>query len=233
MYHEQGEKVLGEGAEVIRTDQYDIPNICKLVKNVEGLVLRAPARITREVIDANPRLRVISGAGVGLDNIDVEYATEKGIPVLYAPSVNKESTAEHAIMLIMALSKSLIPLHEEMKKGNYAARSVIPSRELRGKRAGLIGFGHIAQEVAKRLIRGLEMEVTAWVREVQPSKHGMAHELGVKLTTDIEEVFAQSDFVSLHIPLNEQTKYSMDRKLFALMKPTSYLINTARGAIVN
>jgi D-3-phosphoglycerate dehydrogenase len=233
MYHEQGEKVLEAGAEVIRTDLYDIPHLCKLVKDVDGIVLRAPAKITREVIDANPGLKVISGAGVGLDNIDVQYATERGVPVLHAPSVNKISTAEHAIMLIMALSKSVILLHDEMKKGNYSSRNVIPTRELKGKKVGLIGFGNIAQEVAKRLKLGLEMEVTAWVREFDFSKHGIAHDLPVKVVSNMEEVFAESDFVSLHIPLNENTKYSINQKLLSLMKPSAYLINTARGAIVN
>jgi D-3-phosphoglycerate dehydrogenase / 2-oxoglutarate reductase len=233
MYHPHGEKILQQGAEVIRTDQYDIPHLCELVQDVDGIVLRAPAKITREIIDANPRIKVISGAGVGLDNIDVAYATEKGIPVLHAPSVNKVSTAEHAIMLIMALAKSVIPLHENMKQGNYDSRNVIPTLELKGKKVGLIGFGNIAQEVAKRLRLGLEMDVTAWVRQFKPEKHKYAHEIGVKVTTRMEEVFSQSDFISLHIPLNKDTKELIDRKFFSIMKPSAYFVNTARGAVVN
>jgi D-3-phosphoglycerate dehydrogenase / 2-oxoglutarate reductase len=233
MYHPAGEKVLREGAEVIRTDEYDIPHLCEAVKGMEGIVLRAPAKITKEVIDSNPGLKVISGAGVGLDNIDVAYATEKGIPVLHAPAVNKVSTAEHAVTLIMALAKSLIPFHDNMKKGNYNSRISIPAFELKGKKVGLIGFGNIAQEVAKRLKLGLEMDVTAWVREYKPEKHQIAHEIGVNISTDMEAVFKEADFISLHIPLTEQTRYSIDRKLFSLMKPSAYLINTARGAIVN
>lgn len=233
MYHPEGERVLREGVEVIRTDQYDIPHLCKLVKDVDGIVLRAPAKITRDVIDANPLLKVISGAGVGLDNIDVAYATEKGIPILHAPSVNKVSTAEHTVMLIMALGKSVIPLHENMKKGNYESRNSIATIELKGKKVGLIGFGNIAQEVAKRLKLGLEMDVTAWVREYNPEKHKIANEIGVNISTNMEEVFSQSDFISLHIPLNEQTRNSIDYKLFSLMKRSAFLVNTARGAILN
>jgi D-3-phosphoglycerate dehydrogenase len=233
MYHHQGDKILSEGVEVLRTDDYSIPHLCELVKDVEGIVLRAPAKITQEVIEANPKLKVISGAGVGLDNIDVEYATKVGIPVLHAPSVNKVSTAEHAVMLIVALSKSVIPLHNEMKKGNYHSRIMIPSRELKRKKVGLIGFGKIAQEVAKRLKFGFEMEVTAWVRKYEPSKHGVARELGIEISTNMEEVFENSDFVSLHIPLNENTRNLVDKKLLSLMKPTAYLINTARGGIIN
>lgn len=233
MYHQEGEKILRDHAEVVRTDDYDISNLCKLVQDVEGIVLRAPAKITKEIIDANPTLKVISGAGVGLDNIDVTYATEKGIAVLHAPSVNKVSTAEHTIMLIMALSKSVIPFHTEMKKGNYGARNTILTRELKGKTAGLIGFGNIAQEVAKRLSFGLDMNVLAWVRKVDPAKQLLAQNLGVKLTANLEEVLAQSDFVSLHIPLNEETRYKFTKKNLSKMKPSAYFINTARGAIVN
>lgn len=234
MYHPEGEKVLDDGVEVIRTDQYDIPHLCELVKDVDGIVLRAPAKITREVIDAGgPRLKVISGAGVGLDNIDVVYASEKGIPVLHAPAVNKVSTAEHAVMLIMALGKSVIPLHKNMKRGNYESRISIPTAELKGKKVGLIGFGNIAQEVAKRLKLGLEMDVTAWVRKYDPEKHKFATEIGITINTDMEEVFCQSDFISLHIPLNEQTRNSINQKHFSLMKPSAFLINTARGAILN
>ncbi|MGG1398542.1 hydroxyacid dehydrogenase [Bacillus salipaludis] len=233
MYHSNGEKVLREGAEVIQTNDYEIAHLCSLVKDVEAIVLRAPAKITREVMDANPHLKVISGAGVGLDNIDVSYATEKRIPVVHAPSVNKVSTAEHAVMLIMALAKSVVPFHENMKKGNYDARNSISSFELKGKKVGLIGFGNIAQEVAKRLRLGFEMEVTAWVREFVPEKHKYAHEIGVNISTSMEEVFSHSDFISLHIPLNEQTRYSIDQKYFSLMKPSAFLVNTSRGAVVN
>jgi D-3-phosphoglycerate dehydrogenase len=233
MYHPHGEEVLHAGAEVIRTDEYDIPHLCNLVQDVDGIVLRAPAKITKEVIDANPRLKVISGAGVGLDNIDVAYATKKGIPVLHAPAVNKVSTAEHTVALIMALGKSLIPLHDEMSRGNYGSRNSISTIELKGKKVGLIGFGHIAQEVAKRLKVGLEMEVTVWVRNFVLEKHKYAHEIRVNITTDIEEVFRTCDFVSLHIPLNEETRNSIDYRLFSIMKPTSFLINTSRGAVVN
>lgn len=233
MYHEQGQIVLREGAEVVRTDRYDIPHLCELAKGVDGIVLRAPARITREVIDANPKLRVISGAGVGLDNIDVAYATSHGIPVLHAPSVNRVSTAEHAIALMLALGKSVVRLHGEMSKGNFASRSVIPTFELKGKKAGLIGFGQIAREAAKRLRLGFEMDVTAWVREKDQEKVRIAGDLGVLLTTRIEDIFESADYVSVHVPLTDRTKHLIDYRLLASMKPTAYFINTARGAVVN
>ncbi|GMB09515.1 D-3-phosphoglycerate dehydrogenase [Thermolongibacillus altinsuensis] len=233
MYHEEGEKVLQEGAEVIRTDEYDPSSICKMVREVEGIVLRAPAKITKEIIDAAPKLKVISGAGVGLDNIDVKYATQKGIPVLHAPAVNNVSTAEHAVMLIMALSKGLIPFHSAMSQGNYDSRTHLESFELKGKRAGIVGFGSIAKEVAKKLKLGLEMDVIVWVRQYDKTKHSLAEELGLTVTTDLEFLIKTSDYISLHIPLTENTKGLINKYYFQLMKPTAYLINTARGGIVN
>ncbi|MDF2681774.1 MAG: 2-hydroxyacid dehydrogenase [Brevibacillus sp.] len=233
MYHEAGEEILHNGAEVIRTDNVDVAHLCELVKDVDGIVLRAPAKITREIIDAAARVKVISGAGVGLDNIDVAYATTKRIPILHAPSVNAVSTAEHAVTFIMALGKSLIPFHAEMSQGNYSSRTLLKTYELRGKRVGIVGFGNIAQEVARRVKLGLGMDVTVWVREFDKSKHALAEELELQVTTDLDRVFADSDFVTLHIPLTEQTRGVINKHHFSLMKPTAYLVNTARGGVIN
>ncbi|WP_409270254.1 hydroxyacid dehydrogenase [Neobacillus sp. SCS-31] len=233
MYHPEGEKILLEGAEVIRTDNIETEHLCQLAADVDGIVLRAPARITRDIIDAAPNLKAISGAGVGLDNIDVVHATSRGIPVLHAPSVNAVSTAEHAVMLIMAIGKNLIPFHNEMSQGNYASRTRIKTYELQGKKAGIIGFGSIAKETAKRLKLGLGMDVTAWVRKYNEKKHGAAREWGITITEDLESIFSESDFISLHIPLTGQTRGLVGRHLLDLMKPTSFLINTARGGIVD
>ncbi len=233
MYHEEGEKVLNEGAEVIRTNNYNPASICQLVSEVDGIVLRAPAKITKEIIDAAPKLRVISGAGVGLDNIAVDYATRKGIPVLHAPSVNHVSTAEHTIMLMMAISKSLISFDSAMRQGNYDSRMRLNSFELKEKRVGIVGFGSIAKEVAKRLKLGFEMDIVVWVRKYDETKHVLAKELGITVTTDLDALFQTSDFISLHLPLTEDTKEMIHQYHFNLMKSSAYLINTARGGIVN
>jgi D-3-phosphoglycerate dehydrogenase / 2-oxoglutarate reductase len=233
MYHEAGERILQEGAEVIRTDRVDPDHLCELVKDVDGIVLRAPAKITREIIDAAVRVKVISGAGVGLDNIDVPYATAKRIPVLHAPAVNAVSTAEHAVTLLMALGKSLLPFHTQMSQGNYDSRMQLRSNELKGKRVGIVGFGSIAKEVARRVKLGLDMDVIVWVRAYDQRKHGVAAEWGLTITNDLDQVFTESDFISLHIPLQAETRGAINRHHFSLMKPTAYLINTARGGVVN
>ncbi|OXM84373.1 hydroxyacid dehydrogenase [Paenibacillus rigui] len=234
MYHEAGEHILQQGAELMVTHNDDEEHLCELVRDVEGIVLRAPARITPRIIDAAPRLKVISGAGVGLDNIDVHYASIKRIPVLHAPAVNSVSTAEHTVMLLLALSKSLLPFHAEMSRGNYHSRMIYSSMEVQGKRVGLVGFGRIAKEVAKRLRFGFDMKVTAWVRSDDPLKHRQAaEELEVELTTDLDQLFAQSDFVSVHIPLNSFTRGSINRHHFSRMKKGAFLINTARGGVID
>lgn len=233
MYHPEGEKILSQGAEVIQTDQYDIAHLCQKVKDVDGILLRAPAKITREIIEAAPSLKLISGSGVGLDNIDVKYATEKKIPVLHAPSLNAVSTAEHALALIIALSKSLVSFNDEMRKGNYNSRMTLQSQELRDKKIGIIGFGNIGKEVAKRAKLGFEMEATAWVRKIDSEKQAAANELGVKLTTALDKIFSDSDFITLHIPLTQRTEGLINYHYFSLMKSTAFFINTARGKVVN
>lgn len=233
MYHRAGEDILRSEAEVVRTDNLDSAHLCEMVQEVDGVVLRAPAAITREIIAANPRLKVISGAGVGLDNIDVAYATELNIPVLHAPSVNHVSTAEHAVALMLALARKIKVFQNKMAKGDFDSRNVTMTNELKGKRVGLIGFGKIAREVAKRCRHGFDMDVLAYVRNVDQEKLDNAEWYDVSLTTNMDDVFRTSDFVSIHIPLTEKTRHSITSEHFRQMKESAYLINTARGGVVH
>jgi D-3-phosphoglycerate dehydrogenase / 2-oxoglutarate reductase len=236
MYHPDAEKWLAENAEVIRVDNNQTESIISALRhhpNVEGIILRAPARITRDIIDAAPSVRVISGAGVGVDNIDVDYATEKGIAVLHAPKVNAESTAEHAVALLFALSKKIVFFDQEMRKMNFQIRSHVFTHELRGKVLGLVGWGEIARHVAKVCSLGLGMKVVSYVRSYSEDKIEAAAKIGVTLTTDLAEVFRSADVISIHIPLTDSTRGLIDKQLLNLMKPGAYFINTARGAVVN
>lgn len=233
MYHSAGEDILNREADVRRTDQLDTSHLCTMVQEVEGVVLRAPAKMTAEIIAANPHLKVISGAGVGLDNIDVASATEYGIPVLHAPSVNHVSTAEHVMALLLTLTRQIKPFQKKMAQGDFGARDTIVTHELRGKKMGLIGFGQIAREVAKRCRHGFEMDVLAYVRHLDREKQAHADWLDVRLTTDRDELFRTSDFVSVHIPLNDVTRHAIRYEHFAKMKSSAHFINTARGGIVH
>jgi len=235
MYHEDGEKVLRDNAKVTKFNTFDEEEIIDFLKNnkVDGITLRAPARITRNILDACDGVKAISGAGVGLDNIDVDYATRKGIPILHAPKVNTTATAEHAVSLILAVMKNIVNFNKEMEKGNYAYRDGKYTKELKGKKLGLIGFGSISQEVAKIMKNGFNMEILAYVRRIPEERKQIAADIGAELTMNMEDVFRNCDVISLHIPLNEKTAGIIDKTYFDMMKPDAVLVNTARGGIIN
>lgn len=235
MYHEDGETVLKENATVTTFREYNEKEIIEFLKNnkVDGIILRAPAQITPAILDACNDVKAISGAGVGLDNIDVEYATKKGIRILHAPKINSVATAEHAVSLILATMKNIVTFNKEMEKGNFLYRDGRFTRELRGKKLGLVGLGSISQEVAKIMKNGFGMDVLAYVRRIPEERKEIAASLGVNLTMNIEEVFKESDVISLHIPLNETTDGIIDQSCFNLMKRSAVLVNAARGGIIN
>ncbi len=235
MYHQDGEKILNEQATVTKFDEFNEQEIIHFLQNnqVDGIILRAPARITPAIIDACSNVKAISGAGVGLDNIDVDYATQKGIKILHAPKINTTATAEHAVSLILAVMKNIVKFHAEMEKGNYSYRDGKYTSELKGKLLGLVGFGSISQEVAKIMKNGFNMNVLAYVRRIPRERRQIAESIGVELTEDMDEVFQKCDVISLHIPLNEKTDGIINKKYFDMMKEDAVLINTARGGVVN
>ncbi len=184
MYHPDGEAVLNELATVTVFEEFDELEIIHFLNNnfVDGIILRAPAKITPAILDACHHVKAISGAGVGLDNIDVSYATIKGIRILHAPPLNSQATAEHAVALIMATMKNIIPFHEETKKGYFSYRDGRYTLELKGKTLGLIGFGTIARKVAYIMKNGFGMNVLAYVRSIDEQRCALAESLRVKLT---------------------------------------------------
>lgn len=235
MYHPDGEKRLRELADVKQFNVFNEQEIIRYLQqnSVDGIILRAPAKITPELLDHCDNVIAISGAGIGLDNIDVEYATVKGIKVLHAPKLNSTATAEHAVALLLSVMKDLHVFHTEMQKGNFSFRDGRYTAELHGKTLGLVGFGSIAQKVAKIVKNGFDMNVKAYVRTISDERQQLADSLGVELTTSMSEVFSESDAISLHIPLTDGTKELIDQKYFNLMKPTAVLINTSRGGILH
>ncbi|WP_026581981.1 NAD(P)-dependent oxidoreductase [Bacillus sp. J33] len=235
MYHPDGEDLLNKHAKVKKFAEFTEPEICDYLQHhrVDGIILRAPARITPAILDSCQQVKAISGAGVGLDNIDVGYATKKGIPILHAPKLNSTATAEHAVSLLLAVMKKTVYFNRETRSGNFQARDGAYSYELEGKQLGLIGFGSIAQKAAKILVHGFGMKAMVYVRNINEEKMQAANHIGVELTTSLEKVFSESDAVSLHIPLTRETEKLVDYKLLALMKESAVLINTARGGIIN
>jgi D-3-phosphoglycerate dehydrogenase / 2-oxoglutarate reductase len=235
MYHPDGEDLLNKYAEVKKFTGFNEGEICDYLEqhHVDGIILRAPARITPAILDSCQQVKAISGAGVGLDNIDVRYATTKRIPILHAPKLNSTATAEHAVSLLLSVMKKTAFFDRETKAGNFQSRDGEYTHELEGKQLGIVGFGSIAQKVARILVHGFGMKAMAYVRNVDNEKQQAADHIGAELTTSLEKIFSESDAVSLHIPLTKETNKLVDHKLLMLMKKTAVLINTARGGVVN
>jgi D-3-phosphoglycerate dehydrogenase len=180
---------------------------------------------TRRVIESAPRLRVIARVGVGYDTVDVDAATERGVPVTIAPGTNHDAVAEHTFMLMLALAKNLIPQHLGVKAGGWPRYASAP---LRGKVLGILGLGRIGKAVA---LRGRAFGMTVIATEQYPDRDFMtAH--GIELV-DVDTLFARADYLTLHVPATPESTGIVNARTLGRMKPTAYLINTARGAVVN
>ncbi len=180
---------------------------------------------TRRVLEAHPRLRVIARAGVGYDAVDVPAATERGIAVTITPGTNQDSVAEHTFALMLALAKDLVNQHQGTRAGHWPRQSNQP---LRGRTLGIVGLGRIGKAVA---VRGQAFAMRLLAYEPYPDAAFVKHH-GITLVP-LEQLLRESDYVSLHTPLTEQSRHLINRRTLALMKPSAYLINTARGGLVN
>jgi phosphoglycerate dehydrogenase-like enzyme len=179
---------------------------------------------TRRVIEANPRLRVIARAGVGYDAVDLAAATEHGIAVCITPGTNQDAVAEHAFTHILALVKHLIPQHLGTVAGRWPRQSNLP---LRGRTLGIAGLGRIGKAVA---IRGAAFRMPLLAYEPYPDAE-FVRQWNVTLVP-FDRLLAESDFLSLHLPLTPQSKHLIRKETLARMKPTAFLVNTARGGLV-
>jgi D-3-phosphoglycerate dehydrogenase len=191
--------------------------------NIDALLVRQGS-ITQEVINASPNLRVIAKHGSGVDNIDLNAAVDRGIPVLRAIAANSQSVAELAITLSVTLMKDVTTLNAAVKGGDWPKTKYV-GRDLGGAKFGLIGFGEIGRRTA-RLAQGLGMTTLAY----DPLA---TNEGDTVVTRDLDAVLAQSDIVSLHCPLLPETRRLINRERLARMKTSAFLVNTARGAIVD
>ena len=223
-----------EGIEILRTvAEVDIKTGLKpeelvaIIGDYEGLLVRSQTQVTAEVIAAGTKLQVIGRAGVGIDNIDVDEATRRGIVVVNAPTGNTVSAAEHTLALMLALARH-IPQASTALKGGVWQRSKYMGTELRGKTLGIVGLGNVGSEVARRA-RAFEMRVIGCDPFVSED---MAASLQVELVP-MERLLKESDFITLHLPLTPQTKGLIGPKEMAMVKPTVRIINCARGGLID
>lgn len=228
------ESIANEGIDILRSYAHvDIKlglkseEIISTIGDYEALVVRSQTQVSAEVIEAGKKLQIIARAGVGVDNIDVEEATRRGIVVVNAPAGNTISAAEHTIALMLSLARH-IPQANAMLKSGLWRRSDFIGIEVRNKTLGIIGLGNVGSEVARRA-RGLEMKLIAYDPFISVD---YAHNLQVELLS-LEQLIKESDFITLHLPLTESTKAFIGAKELALVKPAVRIINTARGGLID
>ena len=216
------------GIEVILGAEFSPAELKEKIKDASALIVRSRTKVTRDLIEAGGALKVIGRAGVGVDNVDVEAATDHGVIVMNSPGANTISTAEHTIGMLLALSRNIPQGHLSLKEKGKWERSKFLGVELRGKTLGIIGLGRIGSEVAKRAI-AMEMRCIACDPFISPER---AKKHGIELL-DMKEFLPQADFITVHTPLTDEARHLLGRKEFEAMKEGVRIINCARGGIVD
>jgi D-3-phosphoglycerate dehydrogenase len=224
---DEGLALLRQEAQVEVSEVVDSEALSALIAPYHGLVVRSKTRVTESVISAAPCLMAIGRAGAGVDNIDLGAATRRGVVVVNAPYGNTVSVAEHTLAMLLALVRRIPHGDSALREGHWA-KSCCQGVQVRGKTLGLVGLGSIGAAVARRA-QGLEMKVVGYDPFVTPDR---AARVGVEWMP-WERVLQTADFLSLHLPLNEQTRRLIGPKELASMKASAYLINCARGGLVD
>lgn len=227
--HEEGiEKLKQAGFEVDVNPTITSEQLTKIVSNYDVLIVRSRTKVTKEIIEAGRRLRVIGRAGAGLDNIDLETAKQRGITVLSTPEALAEAVAELTIGLIISLARSIPLADRTLKEGKWIKKKLV-GWQLEGKTLGTIGLGKIGERVA-RMAKALGMKIL--IREIIPLSPELLKELETEVVP-LKELLQRSDVITLHVPLTSQTYHMIGAKEFQLMKNGAFLVNTSRGAIVD
>jgi D-3-phosphoglycerate dehydrogenase len=226
------EPIADAGIELLRARGCDVvvdfdSPLDELLEDVHGLVVRSATKVTAEVLARAPRLKVVGRAGVGVDNVDVDAATRRGIVVANAPESNVVSAAEHTIGLLMALARNIPQAHAALVAGRWE-RSRWGGVELADKTLGVLGLGRIGRQVARRAL-GLQMRVVAYDPFVAADRF---RELGVEQAT-LDDVLRRADFLTLHLPLTQETRGVIDAAAIATMKPGVRIVNAARGDLLD
>lgn len=201
--------------------------LIEIIGAYDALLVRSATKVTAPVIQAGRKLRVIARAGVGVDNIDIEAATQAGVIVVNAPTGNVVAAAEHTVAMLMAIARNIAQADAHVRAGQWK-RDRFMGVEVRDKVLGTIGLGRVAQEVVRRA-QGLGMRAIAYDPYVTAE---YATQRGVTLA-DLETLVAQADFITLHVPLTPQTRNLINRERIAQMKPTARIINVARGGVID
>lgn len=218
---------LGDGVEVRWVDGPDRPALLAAVPEADALLVRSATTVDAEVLDAGKRLKIVARAGVGLDNVEVPAATERGVLVVNAPTSNIHTAAEHAVTLLLAAARQ-IPQADATLREHTWKRSTFNGVEIFGKTVGVVGLGRIGQLFAARLA-AFETKIVAYDPYVSPAK---AAQLGIELLP-LDELLERADLISVHLPKTPETKGIIGREAIAKTKPGVIIVNAARGGLVD
>jgi D-3-phosphoglycerate dehydrogenase len=224
-----------DGIEILKAAGLDVEErlglspeeLLEAVQDADGLIIRSNTTVTKEVVNSAKKLKVVGRAGTGLDNVDITACNKRGIVVMNTPGGNTNSAAEHSIAMIMALSRHIPQATASMKAGKWEKKR-FSGQEVAGKTLGIIGIGRIGS-IVSQLALGLKMQVVAYDPHIRPE---MAKKLGVELT-DLDDLLARADYISIHTPLTAETKGFVNAELFDKMKDGVMILNCARGGIIN
>ena len=237
-----GKKLLEEAGYSVITEKVEQNDLINEVnsQNIEMILVRSATTVRKEVVDACPNLKLIGRGGVGMDNIDVDYAREKGITVINTPASSSQSVAELVMGQLFSISRSLQESFKNMENGDFSQlkKKFAKGVELRGKTLGIIGFGRIGQSLASYAL-GAGMDVIASDRNTNTVKIevaiGASNSTTVEITTttSLEELISKSDYISIHVPKQADGSAVISEKEFNLMKKGVRIVNSARGGVIN
>jgi D-3-phosphoglycerate dehydrogenase / 2-oxoglutarate reductase len=227
------EEIAEAGIRLLRDRGFEVDvdgdsDLAETIGRYDAIIVRSATKVTADLIARGDNLKVIGRAGVGIDNVDVEAATRRGIVVANAPESTVISAAEHTIGLLVALTRNIPQAHSALKQGRWE-RKTYGGVELADKTLGVLGFGRIGQQVARRAA-GLGMRVVAYDPFVSPDRF---RELGVERFENEDDVYSAADFLTLHLPLTDETRESINANAFGKMRDGVRIVNAARGALVD
>jgi len=225
--NQKGIDNLKEVAEVVVDTDITPEELLNTISEYEAIIIRSRTKVTKEVIEHADNLKIIARAGVGVDNVDVEAATEKGIMVVNAPESTSITVAEHTMGLMLTAARK-IAIADKSVKENKWEKSRFMGVELRGKTLGVVGMGRIGSQVVSRC-KAFEMDAIVYDPYLPKE---VAKQMGVQLT-DLETVLKEADFITIHVPLTPETKHLISENEFEIMKDDSFIVNCARGGIID
>ena len=217
-----------DGVEAVVQTGMSEDELAKVIGEYDGVIIRSASKISAKVLSNCGKLKGIARAGVGVDNIDIPEATKKGIIVMNTPGGNTLSAAEHTLALMLAMSRNVVPACNSLKEGAWDRKKYI-GRQLNGKTLGIIGLGRIGMAVAA-MAKGFNMKILGYDPIAPPTD---AEKLGIEITDELEKIYSESDYISLHVPRNKQTENMISAEQLDMMKPSVRLVNCARGGIIN